>query len=155
MSTYTENYSLVKPEEADYYDVTDFNENFDTIDSVMAMTEAETNGISEKIGNTDDTGSDTVFGKLNQMANSSPQGLTAIKSIQRVVYTLNTSDSSGSKTINTVNPNNCIVIFERLQDSSTNTDKVVYTLSANKVTFAFSGTGNKTVIFGLWIIEFC
>ena len=36
MSTFTENYNLIKPDEADYYDITDFNENMDTLDAALA-----------------------------------------------------------------------------------------------------------------------
>lgn len=50
MSTFTENYNLIKPGEEDYYDVQDFNENMDTIDGQMAETERELKSISEKIG---------------------------------------------------------------------------------------------------------
>jgi len=35
MSTFTENYNLIKPDESDYYDVQDFNKNFDTIDTSL------------------------------------------------------------------------------------------------------------------------
>ena len=36
MATFTENYSLIKPDQADYYDVADWNENMDTIDAQLA-----------------------------------------------------------------------------------------------------------------------
>ena len=41
MSTFTENYNLIKPNSEDYYDVSNFNENMDLIDAQMAKT-AET-----------------------------------------------------------------------------------------------------------------
>ena len=57
MSTFTENYDLIKPGSEDYYDVQDFNENMDTIDAQLAEAEAkiqtihaELDAISERIG---------------------------------------------------------------------------------------------------------
>ena len=35
MSTKTENYNLTKPAQTDYYNVDDFNNNFDIIDEVI------------------------------------------------------------------------------------------------------------------------
>ena len=35
MSTYTENYSLIKPDAEDFYNIDDFNENMDVIDETM------------------------------------------------------------------------------------------------------------------------
>lgn len=32
MSTFTENYDFIKPDNEDYYDIQDFNENMDAID---------------------------------------------------------------------------------------------------------------------------
>lgn len=64
MSTYTENYDLIKPDEEDFYDVQNFNENMDSIDMQMALTEEEIAGVSEKIGTSEDEITNTVFGKL-------------------------------------------------------------------------------------------
>ena len=33
MSTFTENYDFIKPDNEDYYDIQDFNENMDAIDA--------------------------------------------------------------------------------------------------------------------------
>lgn len=41
MSEFTGNYNFIKPSETDYYDVQDFNENMDAIDTQMAKTEEE------------------------------------------------------------------------------------------------------------------
>ena len=53
MATYTENYNLVKPDDTDYYSVSDFNENMDIIDAQLAANEV----IEEKI----DAVSDSLF----------------------------------------------------------------------------------------------
>ena len=66
MSTYTNNYNLLKPDDDDYYDISDFNENMDTIDGQMQLLDLEVSGVSEKIGNPADNGNDTIFGKLNR-----------------------------------------------------------------------------------------
>ena len=60
MATYTENYNLIKPDEEDYYDVADFNENMDTLDSAMAAAEAAAEEVSAKIGTPAESGQ-TVF----------------------------------------------------------------------------------------------
>ena len=37
MSTFTENYDFIKPDNEDYYDIQDFNENMDAIDAQLAQ----------------------------------------------------------------------------------------------------------------------
>lgn len=76
----TVNYGLNMPDLDDFYNINDFNENAEIIDDVMhenelainalsEKTQAALDGISEKIGNTDDTGATastgTAMGKLN------------------------------------------------------------------------------------------
>ena len=147
MTTFTETYNLIKPDEADYYDIADFNENMDGIDTAMAETAAEVAGVSEKIGTAADTGAETLFGKLNQMAGGAKEGFTAIKSIQKVF-----ADDDGTYTINEVVPQNCIVLFTRLRDSSnTGCGNMSYTLHAASLEVAYASmTGGE-----FWIIEFC
>jgi len=147
LTTFTETYNLIKPDEADYYDIADFNENMDGIDTAMAETAAEVAGVSEKIGTAADTGAETLFGKLNQMGSGTKTGLTAIKSIQHIP-----ADDDGTYNIETVVPENCLVLFNRLRDSSnTGCGRVEWTLTATtlKVSYA-SMTGGE-----FWVIEFC
>lgn len=87
MSTFTETYGLLKPDDEDYYDVSDFNENMDAIDGQMATMDGEITllddaigGIGEKIdhidektdevkaliGTADNAGDGTVFGQLKK-----------------------------------------------------------------------------------------
>ena len=151
MATYTENYNLIKPDEEDYYDVADFNENMDTLDGAMAAAENAAAEISEKIGTPAESGQ-TLFSLLSQKSNT---GMTGIKSIQRVVYTLNKSKSSDSVTIQPVTAANCIALYEVLYCTYDSTPKVLYTIHDDHVTFEFFENSSNTTIVGLWIIEFC
>lgn len=65
MATFTEHYDLIKPGTDDYYDVADFNENMDAIDTQLYQAEQDIAGVSEKIGNPGDKGEDTLFGLLH------------------------------------------------------------------------------------------
>ncbi|MCI7658135.1 hypothetical protein [Anaerotignum sp.] len=65
MATFTEHYDLIKPGTDDYYDVADFNENMDAIDTQLYQAERDMAGVSEKIGNPGDEGEDTLFGLLH------------------------------------------------------------------------------------------
>lgn len=71
MSTFTETYNLIKPGKEDYYDVQDFNENFDTIDAQMMQTEREISGLGVKLDSLDgkigtDTENQTIFELLRR-----------------------------------------------------------------------------------------
>ena len=147
MSTYTENYNLIKPDETDYYDVQNFNENMDVIDTQMMETTQEIENISEKIG-IPTTEGNTVFSLLENS-----NGLS-IKSIQRVFYGIAQSTTSGSVSIKTVDPEKCIVIFERLTNSSSGLIAVDYTLTTESIDITHGTTGTGTFRFGFWIIEF-
>ena len=148
MATYTENYNLTLPAENEYYNVEDFNENFETIDTMMAENEAVSNEINEKIG-TPENG-ETVFSLLKN------SGGSVIKSIQRILYSYSSSNTSVSKEINEVNPSKCIVIMERLYDTSNSgTAQVAYTLNATTLDISHgSGTMSNSLKLGFWIIEF-
>lgn len=87
MATFTEHYNLIKPSEEDYYDVQDFNENMDAIDTQMmetaqetAQTAAEVAGIGEKIGTYGDTQPETIFGQLHGISGRG-NTVSAVKSI--------------------------------------------------------------------------
>ena len=149
MSTFTENYNLIKPDEADYYDVTDFNENMDALDAALAAQETAMAEVSEKIGNPGDSSSDTVFGLLNSGGNS------FIKSMQMVDLSFQ-SDQTVTEEINPVNPAKCFVHMDRLCDASGYISKMIYTLSENSIsvksTTHLTGTAEMYVRFQ--IIEF-
>lgn len=158
MATFTEHYNLIKPSEEDYYDVQDFNENMDAIDGQMMETAAEVDGIGEKIGTAADEGTETVFGKLNQISGGMT-GVQLVKSIQHVTYSTSyDSDSdSGSCSIRAVDPKRCFVIFERLYDSSNSgTAYISYSLNATSISVehsSYSSTGPH-ITLGFWVVEF-
>lgn len=155
MSTFTENYDLIKPGSEDYYDVQDFNENMDTIDAQLAEAEAkiqtlhaELDAISERIG-TPEAG-ETIFSLLKA------GGTSAIKSIQyrmsRALGAYETEDIS----IDTVIPAKTFVVMERLRDDANALLNLSYTLSENKISVNASfGNPSSYVRLGFWVIEFC
>lgn len=148
MATYTEHYNLTMPDEDDYYNVEDFNENFEMIDTLMAENEAISNEISDKIGTPED--GETIFSLLKNSSNS------IIKSIQRILYTYSSSNPSASMEISEVIPSKCVVILERLHDSSNSgTAPVAYTLNATTLDISHGiGTLSNNLKLGFWIIEF-
>jgi len=149
MSTFTENYSLIKPDTDDYYDVTDFNENMDTIDTLMAVAEAEQQKISEKIGSPEDTDNSTLFGCLNA-------GGSLVKSIQTLIC--DTQSNAGTltqKLEKTVNPSRCLVFLDRQIDWSGLKAKVTYTLSEESLSITCSyDNGAYNLSLRFQIIEF-
>lgn len=73
MSTFTEHYNLIMPSTEDYYDVQDFNENTEALDTLLFEQEnaianvgEKVDGVSDKIGNPGDEGEDTLFGVLEK-----------------------------------------------------------------------------------------
>lgn len=156
MSTFTENYNLIKPDEGDYYDVTDFNENMDTIDGQMMLAEQAIDGVSEKIGNATDANDATVFGRLTKIQSQLTDGTKIIKSIQYVVHMIQTGTTSESFSINPVEPTKCVVLFERLQDTTSNAAGYVqYTLNADSISLVHTEfTSVVKILLGFWIIEF-
>ena len=150
MSTFTENYNLIKPDESDYYDVADFNENMDTIDAMMAETEAVMEEINEKIG-TPANPEQTIFSMLS---NTNTEIIRTVKTIQHVTYNPAQDDSSIS--IDTVDPSRCIVLLERLRDASSNGNASIgYTLNSNSLEVTqYDAVYTSILLFGFWIIEF-
>jgi len=153
MSTFTENYNLIKPDQEDYYDIQNFNENMDAIDLQMALTEQEIAGVSEKIGTSEDEITNTVFGKLNGIEAAVSQGTSPIKSIQRVIYLSKSNDTTLE--IKTVDPNKCIVLMDELYSSSGTRPYTGYTLNANSLVISHDvSVGSYDIRMGYWIIEF-
>lgn len=149
LASFTENYSLTKPEEADYYDIGDFNANMDAIDGAMAETAAEVAGIGEKIG-TPETEGDTVFSLLAGKSG----GL--IKSIQHIIHEVEDRTSQCSIPIQPIDPAKTMVIFERLADDfGTGCNMVTYRLEAEALQLTYQGDSSFLRIYGFWIVEFC
>ena len=149
MATCTENYDLTMPEKSDFYNVENFNENFKTIDTLMAESESSIHEVNEKIGSPSDTERTSLFGCLNSSGNS------VIKSIQRVTYSPLTSQTSQDITINTVDPTKCFVIFERLYDHNDFITKIDYMLHDTYLAVTNNSTTVHSLYVAFWIIEFC
>lgn len=146
MSTFTENYNLIKPNPTDYYDVADYNENFDAIDALMAENEETAREINGKLGTPE--GEETVFSLLKG-------GNSSIKSIQRVTYSRIPSTTGSSIAIQEVNPEKCIVLFERFYDSATGgLSRVEYELTATAINISHYASSSNSLIVGFWVIEF-
>lgn len=161
MAHFTEHYDLIKPQAEDYYDVADFNENFDTIDAQMAQTAEEVEGVGtkvddlrEKVGTPAAGG--TVFSLLEGMAAGA--GVSVVKSIQRISYYTSLNDSGkGEEKIKTVDPAKCVVLMDRLGDDvrSGTISFISYTLYADKMTFSHAtGSAGYSMAFQFQIIEF-
>lgn len=164
MSTFTENYDLIKPDNEDYYDIQDFNENMDAIDAQLAQAEQKAAAIQAsiataeerleqlhaKIGTPADEGKETLFGCVKD------RPVSLVKSIQYLRYTIPEQTTSSSLKINEVDPKKCIVLFERLQDHSSFMVRMDYTLTAtalNVVHYSYTSVDNLNNLFGFWIVE--
>ena len=146
MATYTEHYNLTLPEEDDYYNVEDLNENFETIDALMAENAAVSNEINEKIGTSE--GGETVFSLLKN------NGGGLVKSIQRVNISHNTSSAKETATaIDAVNPSRCIVIMDRLYDSTSLCVSVTYSLAETTLTVNTGAASVGSIKLQFQIIE--
>lgn len=153
MATFTENYSLIKPDEADYYDVADMNENMDAIDAAMAAAEQEMDGIGEKIGTEADSGTATLFGQLNGIRSAVAQGGSIIRSIQRVVVELASNNQSTTVSITPVDTAKTIVLVENQLDPNV-AFGYSYTLGSSSLAVATHSGYTKDMRLGFWIVEF-
>lgn len=162
MSSFTENYDLIKPSAEDYYDIQDFNENMDAIDSQLAQAEARAAKIQTGLAEAEKT-----LAAINEKLGTPPEGQSissllqsggsVVKSIQYVTYAILQDKSEGSVSIKEVNPDKCFVIFERLRDYYNSITKIEYTLSATALSFTHNSVGYsnfKQTLFGFWVVEF-
>ena len=160
MSTFTENYDFIKPDNEDYYDIQDFNENMDAIDAQLAQAEQKVAAIQASIATAEET-----LAAINKKLGTSPDGQSissllqnggsVIRSIQYVVYTAPKSPSyGGTVTIQTVNLEKTFVITERLNNNFDSLLNFSYTLSSNAITVKHTGCDVDTVKIGFWVVEF-
>lgn len=160
MSTFTENYDLIKPDNEDYYDIQDFNENMDAIDAQLAQAEQKVAAIQASIATAEET-----LAAINKKLGTPPDGQSissllqnggsVIRSIQYVVYTAPKSPSyGGTVTIQTVNLEKTFVITERLNNNFDSLLNFSYTLSSNAITVKHTGCDVDTVKVGFWVVEF-
>lgn len=157
MTAFTEHFDLLKPSTEDYYDIQDFNENMDTLDTALHEQALETAGIGEKLGAAADEGDSTIFGKLNGLASLLETGIQLVKSIQRVTYDVPIDQNSGvCKLSPAVNPERCIVLMERLwDDTADGCAWVDYRLSASELTLSHGKyVSSPGIHMGYWIVEF-
>ena len=160
MSTFTENYDFIKPDNEDYYDIQDFNENMDAIDAQLAQAEQKVAAIQASIATAEEP-----LAAINKKLGTPPDGQSissllqnggsVIRSIQYVVYTAPKSPSyGGSVTIQTVNLEKTFVITERLNNNFDSLINFSYTLSSNAITVKHTGCDVDTVKIGFWVVEF-
>lgn len=160
MSTFTENYDFIKPDNEDYYDIQDFNENMDAIDAQLAQAEQKAAAIQASIATAEES-----LAAINKKLGTPPDGQSissllqnggsVIRSIQYVVYTAPKSPSyGGTVTIQTVNLEKTFVITERLNNNFDSLLNFSYTLSSNAITVKHTGCDVDTVKVGFWVVEF-
>lgn len=160
MSTFTENYDFIKPDNEDYYDIQDFNENMDAIDAQLAQAEQKVAAIQASIATAEET-----LAAINKKLGTPPDGQSissllqnggsVIRSIQYVVYTAPKSPSyGGTVTIQTVNLEKTFVITERLNNNFDSLINFSYMLSSNAITVKHTGCDVDTVKIGFWVVEF-
>ena len=160
MSTFTENYDFIKPDNEDYYDIQDFNENMDAIDAQLAQAEQKVAAIQASIATAEET-----LAAINKKLGTPPDGQSissllqnggsVIRSIQYVVYAApKTPSYGGTLTIQEVTPEKTFVITERLNNNFDSLINFSYTLSSNAITVKHTGCDVDTVKIGFWVVEF-
>lgn len=152
MTTHTEHYNLTLPAEDDCYDVEVFNENFETVDTLMAETESGIHEVNDKIGTPADANKETIFSKLNKITSAVAAENSFIKSIQRVTVSMKTNENA-TLTIDAINTSHCIVLLEHLANPDTDFS-VSYTLNSTSIYVETKSSYSKSIGFGFWIIEF-
>ena len=160
MSTFTENYDFIKPDNEDYYDIQDFNENMDAIDAQLAQAEQKAAAIQASIATAEES-----LAAINKKLGTPPDGQSissllqnggsVIRSIQYVVYAApKTPSYGGTLTIQEVAPEKTFVITERLNNNFDSLINFSYTLSSNAITVKHTGCDVDTVKIGFWVVEF-
>ena len=158
MSTFTENYDFIKPDNEDYYDIQDFNENMDAIDAQLAQAEQKAAAIQASIATAEES-----LAAINKKLGTPPDGQSissllqnggsVIRSIQYVVYAApKTPSYGGTLTIQEVAPEKTFVITERLNNISDSLINFSYTLSSNAI--KHTGCNVDVVKIGFWVVEF-
>ena len=160
MSTFTENYDFIKPDNEDYYDIQDFHENMDAIDAQLAQAEQKAAAIQASIATAEES-----LAAINKKLGTPPDGQSissllqnggsVIRSIQYVVYAApKTPSYGGTLTIQEVAPEKTFVITERLNNISDSLINFSYTLSSNAITIKHTGRNVDVVKIGFWVVEF-
>lgn len=169
MANYTENYNLIMPAQEDYYDVQEFNDNMEAIDTGMAELDAEVSGLGTKLDALD-TKVTTLSGKINALdakigtqndaaGTNTLYGLLknnvpVFKSWNRYTYSNAASVSTGSISINEVDPTRCIVLVERLKNLSSELMNYDFTLNSTEISLNHAPIGAANhLILAFTVIE--
>ena len=139
MSTFTENYDFIKPDNEDYYDIQDFNENMDAIDAQLAQAEQKAAAIQASIATAEES-----LAAINKKLGTPPDGQSISSLLQ----------NGGTLTIQEVAPEKTFVITERLNNISDSLVSFSYTLSSNAITIKHTGCNVDVVKIGFWVVEF-
>lgn len=116
--------------------------------------------MAEKVYVAKESTSQEILSKSQEILNSvtaSASSASIIKSVQRVTYKIPTKTTTDSISISEVNPEKCIVLFERLQDDGSDTTYIDYSLTATtlKISHRLYSAGSVLYTsFGFQIIEF-
>lgn len=101
---------------------------------------------------------DTVFGKLNGYISPDGKGVRVVRSIQRCSSALPVCSDANSRTVNfplePVDPSRCIVIMERLRDTTSLSSTVSYVVKEDCLSLTYLYTGVHSMTLAFWIIEF-
>nr|WP_294681582.1 hypothetical protein [uncultured Anaerotignum sp.] len=153
MSSFTENYNLIKPANEDYYDVQDFNENMDTIDTQLAVAEKGIQATLQGVQGIADTLGTLPEGQT--VASLLQNGRSVIRSVQHVMYaSIEAEITSTSVTIHPVNPEKTVVFSERLTNNARDTYSYEYTLTENAILIKHFPCRKDDLKIGFWVVEF-
>lgn len=136
MATFTEHYTLAKPDEEDYYSIEDFNGNMDIIDDHMAEFDEKIEGIETSVSTLNNT-VDDINTSINGGGGSSGDGSSLKDTVDNTavdIATLKTKVDTVSANVNTVSSN--------VNTISTNVNTANSTLNSMNSTL---GTVNTTV----------
>lgn len=147
MSTTTENYGLKKPEQEDFYNIDDFNENADIIDTQLktlsdevkkAAQNDEVTQVNQKVGSTADSGGSStagsVFAKLNKVISDITTHMGRWTSTRAgYIDTINTNSTNAKNyTVTNNNANKTGVLSQKLSYLINLLENGTYGLSALK-----------------------
>ena len=158
MSSFTKNYNFIQPGNEDYYDVQDFNENMEAIDTQLAATEK---GV-EQLGKEVKQGLSGIAATLGTpphgqtLTSLLQNGGSVVRSVQHLVY-VPADSRAGSATIpiQPVNPAKTIVFSERLININPTPVNYDYTLNSNAIVITHTVCQDVTIFkVGFWVLEF-
>lgn len=162
MANFTDNYNLILPEQEDYYDVQEFNDNMELLDSAVGELAMEVEEVNPKLDSLDDklTALDNKIGKSTDVAPNTIYGLLKaggqlVKSIQRHGYSNGASSFSGVVNISAVDSDKCIVLVERTYNGSDSLLQYDYALSDTSITVSHPGYTSAGILrLAFTVVEF-